>query len=611
MDPAPLLHFFRPNSSGPRLRFSQVAAACAIPLYVLIANYLAGLSIPLAEAWVGLASLVCGTGLVAALVALVLLGRKSRQHWRSEERLKDLLAFQTGVLDAIPQAIALRDKDLNLLVCNSAYERLFNQSRESLKNTSVLSAVQMLVCDVEAAQIEDDYRHVMATGLPICKDREFKVNGQDMTVQHWMEPLRNARGVIVGAVGGWMDITHRQRVLKELAIARDRAESANRTKTTFLASVSHEIRTPMNAIMGMLELTLSHPELPEQDRLQLSTANSASKSLLALIDDLLDLSKMEAGKFQLLPRATNVCELAEEVVDVFHPIAEGKGLALTLTLDMAEGCSRMHYADPLRLKQIMNNFVSNAIRFTERGAVRVKVVAEPLEGDRQWISLQVSDTGVGIPANALDTLLLPFVQVEATLPALDRGTGLGLSICDRLVKKMGGTIQIESELGRGTTMTARVSLPMAIAAPEPVCAPELDAPSALAGAGLHVLVVDDQATNVLLLQRQMEKLGHRVSCARNGLEALALVDQHDFDLVVCDCAMPVMDGYTFARTLRQRDDEAAGLPILGYTAGAHEAEIQRARAAGMNEVLIKPVNLGSLNRAIGAVLRPKTASLFH
>ncbi|WMD20795.1 response regulator [Achromobacter seleniivolatilans] len=609
MDPASLLHSFRPASPTLRLRMGQAAALCAIPTYVMAANYLADFSAPLADVWVGLASLICGTGFVAALVALFLLGRKSRQHWRSEERLKDLLAFQTGVLDAIPQPIALRDKDLNLLACNSAFERLFNQSRDALKNTSVTRAVQMLVCDVEAAQIEEDYRQVMLTGLPISKDREFNVGGQAMTVQHWMEPLRNARGIVVGVVGGWMDITQRQRVLKELAIARDRAESANRTKTTFLASVSHEIRTPMNAIMGMLELTLSHPQLPEQDRLQLSTANSASKSLLALIDDLLDLSKMEAGKFQLLPRATNVCELAEEVVDVFHPIAEGKGLGLTLTIDLPEDSSRMHYADPLRLKQIMNNFVSNAIRFTERGGVRVHVLAEPRDGDRQWISLKVSDTGVGIPANALGTLLQPFVQVEETLPALDRGTGLGLSICDRLVKKMGGTIQIESVLGVGTTMTARISLPVAVAPPEPVCNAEPAEPAVPSGVGLHVLVVDDQATNVLLLQRQLEKLGHQVSCARNGLEALALVDQHKFDVVVCDCAMPVMDGYTFARMMRQRKDGSAVLPILGYTAGAHEAEIERARAAGMDQILIKPVNLGSLNRAIGGAMRLKAMAL--
>ncbi|MGE8452711.1 MAG: ATP-binding protein, partial [Pseudomonadales bacterium] len=599
MDPASLLHSFRPAATDLRLRVGQGVALCAIPAYVLAANYFADLSVPFPDMWMGLASVVCGTGFVAALVALVLLGRKSQQHWRSEERLKDLLAFQTGVLDAIPQPIALRDSELNLLACNSAYERLFGQSRGSLRNTSVPRAVQMLVCDVGAAQIEEDYRQVMATGLPISKDREFNVGGRPMTVQHWMEPLRNSRGVIVGVVGGWMDITQRQRVLKELAIAKDRAESANRTKTTFLASVSHEIRTPMNAIMGMLELTLSRPTLPEQDRLQLSTANSASKSLLALIDDLLDLSKMEAGKFQLLPRPTDVCELAEEVVDVFHPIAEGKGLELTLTIDLPEEGARMHHADPLRLKQIMNNFVSNAIRFTERGAVRVHVQADPREGDRQWVSLTVSDTGVGIPANALDTLLQPFVQVEATLPALDRGTGLGLSICDRLIKKMGGTIKIESELGVGTTVTARLPLQVAATTAAPARAPEIAELAAPTGVRLNVLVVDDQATNVLLLQRQLEKLGHRVSCARNGLEALALVDQQEFDVVVCDCAMPVMDGYTFARTLRQRQDASAVLPILGYTAGAHEAEIERARAAGMDQVLIKPVDLGSLSRALG------------
>lgn len=606
MDPTSLLHSFRPASPSLRLQVRQAAAACAIPTFVVVANVFFAFTESMADVWVGLASLVCVTGFAAALLALVLLVRKSRQHWRSEERLKDLLAFQTSVLDAIPQPIVLRDKDLNLLVCNSAYERLLRQSRKSLHRTSVSRAVQMLVCDVELAQMEKDYQEVMATGVALNKDREFHVEGREMTVQHWMEPLCNARGAVVGVVGGWLDITQRQRALKELAIAKDRAEGANRTKTTFLASISHEIRTPMNAIMGMLELTLSHPDLPGQERMQLSTAYNASKSLLALIDDLLDLSKMEAGKFQFLPRPTKLCELVEEVVDVFHPIAEGKGLGLTLIVDEPKLRKNAYCVDPFRLKQVLNNFVSNAIRFTEHGAVRVYVQAEPQAGDFQWISLKVVDTGVGIPANALETLLEPFMQVSETLPGISRGTGLGLSICDQLVKKMGGAITIESELGVGTTMTARIPLQVASAIPEPSLRTEAPNQAVPASVSLNVLVVDDQPSNVLLLQRQLQKLGHSVSCALNGADALELVDRLSFDVVVCDCAMPVMDGYAFARTLRQRGDASSALPILGYTAGAHGAEVDRARAAGMDEILIKPVDLGALAQAIARVVERKT-----
>ncbi|WP_168202088.1 ATP-binding protein [Achromobacter sp. HZ01] len=560
-----------------------------------------GFTEPMTALWLELTSLVCVTGFVAALVVLILLVRKSRQHLRSETRLKDLLAFQTAVLDAIPDPIVLRDKDLNLLACNSAYEKLLQRSRGALRNTSVDRALQMLVCDVELAQIEKDYREVMATGVALSKDREFHVHGREMTVRHWMEPLRNARGAVTGVVGGWMDITHRQRVLKELAVAKDRAEGADRAKTTFLASVSHEIRTPMNAIMGVLELTLSHPGLPRQDRRQLSTAYDASKSLLSLIDDLLDLSKMEAGKFQLSPRPTALVELVEEVVNVFRPIAEGKGLELVLEVDMPEGGAGAYHVDPLRLKQVLNNFVSNAIRFTRRGTVRVFVGADVREGDLQWISLKVVDTGVGIPAQAIESLLQPFVQVAETLPASDRGTGLGLSICDRLVRKMGGAIAIESELGVGTSISARLPLreaPAQPASPARIAAFEPVAPACVP---LNVLVVDDQPSNVLLLQRQLQKLGHRVCCARNGAQALEMLGEQRFDVVVCDCAMPVMDGYTFARILRQRGDASAALPILGYTAGAHEAEVERARAAGMDRILIKPVNLSSLGRAIDEV----------
>lgn len=580
-----------------------MAVACAIPSCALTAGAIILFTDTLASAWVGLTSLVCVGGFVAAVVALLLLRRKARQHARSEEKLRDLLAFQVGVLDAIPQPIALRDTNLSLVACNNAFQRMLMQPKPALMATNLESAVQLLGCDLDLPMIEEDYRRVMASELPLSKDREFHIGGREMTVQHWMEPLRNARGTVVGVVSGWMDITQRQRVLKELAIARDRAESANRTKTTFLASVSHEIRTPMNAVMGMLELTLSHPDLPVDDRGQLTTAHHAAKSLLALIDDLLDLSKMEAGKFQLLPKPTNLYELVEEVVDVFQPIAASKGVALTLSMDLPDGQSSMHNVDPLRLKQVMNNFVSNAIRFTEFGSVHVCLHAEPVAEGRQWIAFTVNDTGVGIPAGALATLLQPFVQVEQTLPASDRGTGLGLSICDRLVKKMGGTIQIESELGVGTTMTARLSLPLAQASKEEARSVASAEPALPVISGLHVLVIDDQASNVLLLQRQLQKLGHEVAFAGNGRDALALVDRQVFDLIVCDCAMPVMDGYTFAQTLRERNDAAARLPILGYTAGAHESEIERARAAGMNEILIKPVDMGTLQRAIAGVLR--------
>ncbi|WP_183015980.1 ATP-binding protein [Achromobacter sp. UMC46] len=580
------------------MRVGKVAAVCAIPVYVVLSARTG----VLADLSGGLVSWVCLTGFLAALVALLLLGRKNEQHKRAEERLKDLVAFQTGVLDAIPQPIVLRGNDLKFLACNSAFERLLNRSRKQLHTKSVSATAELMVREVESAEIEEDYRQVMATGMPLGKDRTVCVSGREMDVQHWIEPLRNASGAVVGVVGGWMDITQRQRVMKELAVARDRAESANRTKTTFLASISHEIRTPMNAIMGMLELTLSHADLPEQERLQLSTAYSASQSLLALIGDLLDLSKMEAGKFQFLPQPTNLCQLTEDVVHVFQPIAVAKGLDLTLTIGRPENMARAHCVDPLRLKQIMNNFVSNAIRFTERGSICVHVEAEPQEGDHQTIVLKVADTGVGIPSDALDTLLEPFVQVQETIRAMDRGTGLGLSICDRLVKKMGGTIQIDSKLGVGTTMSVRLSLPVAPAQPESVSDAAPVARAAPVCTGLDVLVVDDQASNVLLLRRQLEKLGHRVASAGNGLEALALMGQRQFDIVVCDCAMPVMDGYTFARTLRQRGGADAILPILGYTAGAHDAEIDRARDAGMDDVLVKPVNLDSLNRAISTLM---------
>ncbi len=544
-------------------------------------------------------SLECLGWIATLLVVFVLLRRKTRQHEISEKALKDLIASQTAVLDSIPQPVYLRDRELRLLNCNTAYERVAGQSRAQLRTASLEDCAIAFGHVLQIDALQSDYLDVMTTGRAMMKDRTIIIGAKTVSIAHWVEPLRDGAGMTIGIVGSWLDVTERQKALEQLAFARDRAESANRTKSTFLASVSHEIRTPMNAIMGMLELTLSHTDLPAQDQMQLSTAYQAAQSLLSLIDDLLDLSKMEAGKFQFHPVPTDLGKLASEVGDVFRPVALSKSLTLDVTISPQLGAA--HQVDPLRVKQILNNFVSNAIRFTQEGGISIEIGAEEPAGDMQAIRLMVSDSGIGIPSGALSTLLEPFVQVQQTRPSSDRGTGLGLSICDRLVKKMGGTLSVSSELNVGTQITA--ILPLAVVLPVRDL-PALKTTHNELGCTvvpLRVLVVDDHAPNLLLLKHQLEKMGHRVECSEHGQHALQILAQQPFDLIICDCAMPVMDGFAFVQALRKHRDGTERLPVLGYTAGAQSGDSERAIAAGMDMVLIKPVGMETLQNAICSV----------
>lgn len=539
-----------------------------------------------------LAGLVC---------VLIMLYGALRQERRSVQTLKALMKMQLAVLDAIPMPVYLRDRQLNLTVCNSKYQSACRKTRGALRN-SPLEAISGVMgtstSDIES--LRRDYLQVMETGEPLIQDRTLTAQGKRMALRHWIAPLRDASAGVAGVVGGWIDVTDRHRALADLADARDRAEAANRAKSTFLASVSHDIRTPMNAIMGMLELTLLQTALPAHARQQLEMALQAARSLLSLIGDLLDLSKMEAGKFQLQPCSASLREVVHEVAGVFSPVAHSNGVVLEATV--APSVAPMHLVDPLRLKQVLNNVVSNAVRFTRQGHIRLEVKATPEKRRHQWVEFTVSDTGIGISRKTLPALFEPFVQEHPEIG--DHGAGLGLSICKRLVDKMGGVIRIESKLGHGTRVVTRLPLPVvsstALQATQASAPTDPNVDAALDD--LPILVVDDQPSNRLLIQFQLHKLGHKVVCAEDGLQALAAAAKQPFQLVICDCAMPEMDGFAFTQALRARPGANAAIPVLAYTAGAQETDVKRALAAGMNAVLIKPVSIADLREALHAHL---------
>jgi two-component system, sensor histidine kinase len=419
-----------------------------------------------------------------------------------------------------------------------------------------------------------------------ARDREFRRKVEELTDARDDAQTTNA---ILKRVKN--DLRARSR---ELDAALLRAESANEAKSLFLANMSHEIRTPMNGILGMAEL-LSRTHLDERQNKLLNTIHKSGQSLLTIINDILDFSKIDSGRFDLDPKPFSLKDCAEDVAAILAPRVQKKGLALELRI--APELPELLIGDAGRIRQILTNFTGNAVKFTERGQVTLEMSGKNAEGVAH-IQVRISDTGIGIPAHSLDSVFLKFHQVDNTSTRKHEGTGLGLSICKMLIEKMGGTVGVESEIGKGSTFWFKVALPVALE-PEAV----VDAQSRMEGAAtpdstdacnLHqwarILLVEDNVVNQEVAKEYFWEIGCEVSVANNGLEAVAMTGAEAFDIVFMDCLMPEMDGFQATLAIRERE-RAGGLPaipIIALTANAFASDREKCLAAGMSDYLSKP-----------------------
>lgn len=498
----------------------------------------------------------------------------------------------------------------------------------------------------DAAFYQAMWRSIRDTGRWQGEIWDKRKNGE--IYPKWMRitAIKDSDGVVTHYLGSHTDISATQRAYEKLQVAAthlteanqqietersnlaqrveertSQLQLANKAKDAFLATMSHEIRTPLGGLMGMMEL-LGLSELDPKQRELLKTARGSADNLLRIVNDILDWSKIEAGKIEIVPRTTSIAMLLKNVSNTYAHIASEKGIPLHWQVD--DNLSHAHLFDPLRVSQILNNLVSNAIKFTAKGSVSLTAERCAQLGNTESVRFCVKDSGIGISEEHLGRLFKQYEQASADTTRMYGGTGLGLSICHRLAGLMGGELSVTSALGVGTTFYLTLTLPIAALADHRELQRDIDAQArpmdAIAqaqwmteGGRFCVLVVDDHPVNRMLISKQLDQLGLKAEMATHGMEALSRWQAGQFDLIISDCHMPQMDGYELTRNIRRIEqmDDRKPVPIIAWTANVLAEEASRCHTAGMNDILTKPTEISDLNAMLTKWLMQRISTAHH
>lgn len=439
-------------------------------------------------------------------------------------------------------------------------------------------------------ELRADGQRSLETGLPV--QSFFRVQKQDGTVRH-VEAHALASKTVDGRpilVGLNRDISEDVARTAELETKRVEAEAAAVAKGRFLATMSHEIRTPMNGVIGML-IALQRSDLAPVDQEHAEIALKSATHLLHLLDDILEVSRLEAGQVTLSPRDFDPRTMANEVVDLFS--RGNLQLGVELALNVGAEVPKCVSADEDRVRQILTNFVGNAVKFTEAGQIDVEV---GYRADDESLLISVRDTGIGIAAETCNRLFGRFVQADASTTRRFGGTGLGLSICREYADLMSGRIGVESEEGKGSRFWLEVP-----ALARNATRPTQSEPAIAANRPLRLLVAEDNPTNQRVIAALLSSFGHSYTVVPDGQQAVAAVSSSDFDAVLMDVQMPVMDGITATRRIRELGERARTLPIIALTANAMPGQKEEYLAAGMTDYLAKPIDIRALHASLEKV----------
>ncbi|MFJ5285126.1 transporter substrate-binding domain-containing protein [Pseudomonas sp. NPDC088429] len=538
------------------------------------------------------------TGFVLAfLVWIYYLHHQIKKRRKAEQALGDQLEFSKTLIDGSPIALYVRDRQGRLAHCNRAYLNFLQTTREDVIGKTLLDTASLSTHMRE--RYHRLYQETQDSGQPTYADLEIEVKGSPRRIYHWTLPFQSGAGAFSGVIGGWLDISEREQLVEQLRLAKQMADEANASKSTFLASMSHEIRTPISALIGLIEMLRVRGGSAEQIEENLTVAHESAQSLLSLIGDILDLSKIEAGAMVAMPRPTRLTTVVESIYKLFEVNAKNKNLKFDLVVDIADPHVMI---DALMLNQIVSNLVSNAIKFTDHGFVKLSLQqtsSDPQTGEGRFV-IQVRDSGSGLNELQKKAVFEPFIQVARKVSTA-RSTGLGLSICTRLAVLLDARLSVESKPGEGSCFSlvfaAQVTHSDELTVSSPIAAPS--------NYRLKILVVEDHAANRLLLCQQLEYLGHQAVPADDGEAALAMWEQENppFDLTITDCNMPHMNGFEMTRRMRSSEQSRAlgAHPIFGLTATAQTEAVDDCMEAGMTQCLFKPIGIEQLTEHVGAV----------
>jgi PAS domain S-box-containing protein len=537
--------------------------------------------------------------LVVSAIGLIV-GSTVTERLRIGMKLHERTGYLNSLIENSPLGIITLDPKGNVELANPAFQKLFlhDPTGGHIDTTFTEQRTANIVSEQELA----------GKAFHGTVQRRRK-DGRVLDLDLHAVPLV-VNGVRRGSFGIYNDISEQVRVsqverehaqslrrlVAELSAAKEAAESANRTKGEFLANMSHEIRTPMNGIIGMTELALG-TEITSEQHEYLSLVQSSAESLLSLINDTLDFSKIEAGRMDLESIEFSLRHTLENITNTMGARARQKGLKLQCYIPAQLPDALV--GDPERLRQIVVNLVGNALKFTSKGEVTVRVEMDAGAADHADFHISVSDTGIGIAPDKLKLISEPFTQSDSSTTRRYGGTGLGLSISSHLVALMGGKIWVESQPGQGSTFHFKVRLGLQTPAARTATPTVKSEPPALASRHLTILLVEDNLVNQKVAMRFLEKKGHKVFLAESGQKALEARRERAFDVILMDVQMAEMDGFEATAIIREQEKASAKhTPIIAMTAHAMVGDRERCLAAGMDDYVSKPINAADLFAAI-------------